>query len=75
MKLSDYANQMGLKYLTVWKMYREGKLPCRAEQLPTGTILVFPDELPTQDLITRVERLEENVEQLRQRMDGAASNA
>lgn len=25
-------------------MYRAGQLPCRATQLPTGTIIVYPEE-------------------------------
>lgn len=25
-------------------MYRAGKLPCRAKQLPTGTIIVYPED-------------------------------
>lgn len=32
----------GLRYETAWKMWKAGKLPIPAEQLPTGTILVHP---------------------------------
>lgn len=40
MKLSDWARRQGVSYLTAWRWFRAGKLPVRARQLPTGTILV-----------------------------------
>ena len=42
MKLSTYAKKLGLKYLTVWGMYKKGLIP-GAYQLSSGTIIV-PDE-------------------------------
>jgi putative resolvase len=42
MKLSAWAKANGLAYKTAWKMWRAGKLPVPAEQLPTGTVLVHP---------------------------------
>ena len=42
MKLSTYAKKLGLKYLTVWGMYKKGLIP-GAYQLKSGTIIV-PDE-------------------------------
>lgn len=42
MKLSEWAKQQGLTYKGAWKMFHAGKLPLRAEQLPTGTIIVHP---------------------------------
>ena len=42
MKLSAWAKANGLSYLTAWRMWRDGKLPIPAEQLPTGTVLVHP---------------------------------
>ncbi|MBW2671838.1 MAG: IS607 family transposase [Deltaproteobacteria bacterium] len=44
MKLSDWAKQQGISYRTAWRWFRQGRLPCRAEQMPSGTILVYPDE-------------------------------
>jgi len=44
MKLSTWAKKQGICYQTAWIWFRDGKLPVRAEQLPTGTILVFPEE-------------------------------
>ena len=44
MKLSTWAAQQGIAYKTAWKMFKAGLLPIRATQLPTGTILVHPEE-------------------------------
>lgn len=41
-KLSTWARENGLSRLTAYRMFRSGKLPCPAEQLATGTILVHP---------------------------------
>jgi predicted site-specific integrase-resolvase len=38
MKLSVYANKLGLTYKTVWRLWKDGKLD--AFQLPTGTVIV-----------------------------------
>jgi putative resolvase len=40
MKLSEWARQQGISYLTAWRWFRAGKLPVPAPQLPSGTILV-----------------------------------
>jgi putative resolvase len=40
MKLSVWAKKQGLCYATAWRMWKAGKLPVAAEQLPTGTIIV-----------------------------------
>jgi predicted site-specific integrase-resolvase len=42
MKLSAWAKLNGLTYKTAWRMWKAGKLPIPAEQLPTGTVLVHP---------------------------------
>ena len=48
MKLSVWAKQQGISYQAAWRMYRDGKLPVPAEQLPTGTIILKPPkEEPT----------------------------
>ncbi len=44
MKLSQYAKSLGVSYKTAWIWFRDGKLAVRAERMPTGTIIVFPDE-------------------------------
>lgn len=46
MKLSKWAEQQGLHYQTAWKLFRDGKLPVKASQLPTGTILVEESDSP-----------------------------
>lgn len=43
MKLTDWAKENGLSYVTAWRLFRSGKLPVRATQLETGTILVHPE--------------------------------
>lgn len=43
MKLSNWAKQQGISYKTAYNWFRSGKMPCRTEQLPTGTILVYPN--------------------------------
>jgi len=47
MKLSAWAKANGLAYQTAWRMWRAGKLPIAAEQLPTGTVIVHPPKAPT----------------------------
>ena len=44
MKLTDWAKKQGVSYKTAWRWFRDGKMPVRAEQMPSGTILVFPEE-------------------------------
>ena len=43
MKLSNWAKQQGISYKTAYNWFKSGKMPCRTEQLPTGTILVYPN--------------------------------
>ena len=40
MKLSAWARQNGITYRTAWNWFKAGKLPVRATQTPSGTILV-----------------------------------
>lgn len=39
MKLSAWAKQQGIAYITAWRMFNNKQIP-RAYQLPTGTIIV-----------------------------------
>ncbi|MGC8720634.1 MAG: IS607 family transposase, partial [Thermodesulforhabdaceae bacterium] len=41
MKLSEWAIHKGISYMTAWRMWKTGKLPVPAEQLPTGILLRF----------------------------------
>ena len=43
MKLSQWAKKNGLSYRTAFRLFQAGKLPCRSEQLASGTILVHED--------------------------------
>jgi len=44
MKLSEYAKTKGISYLTAYRMYKSGKIPHPTEQLPTGTIIIYPKQ-------------------------------
>ena len=44
MKLSVWARQNGIAYKTAWRMFKENRLPHPTKQLPTGTILIFPEQ-------------------------------
>jgi len=44
MKLSKWAKKHGLTYKTAYRLFKSKKLPCRVEQLSTGTILVHEDQ-------------------------------
>lgn len=61
MKLSEYAQKMGIHYKTAWRWWKAGKLP--GFQQDTGTVIVYPDqpELPRTDRVaiyTRVSAAE-----------------
>jgi len=51
MKLSAWAKANGLAYQTAWRMWRDGKLPVPAEQLPTGTVIVHPPKAAGVDAV------------------------
>ena len=42
MKLADWAREQGIDYKTAHRWFRAGQLPVRSEQMPTGTIPVYP---------------------------------
>jgi putative resolvase len=39
-KLSAWAKQEGIHYMTAWRWWRDGKLPVPVHQAPSGTIIV-----------------------------------
>jgi putative resolvase len=41
MRLSDWAKRQGITHKTAWNWFRDGRLPVREEQMPTGTIIVY----------------------------------
>lgn len=45
MRLSAWAKKTGVHYVTAYRWFRAGILPVPAQQLKTGTILVFPPEV------------------------------
>lgn len=48
MKLSDWAKKQGIAYLTAYRWFRDGKLPVKAYQSDSGTIIV-QDESETSE--------------------------
>lgn len=46
MKLSDWAKRQGISYITAWRWCKKGKMPCRWERTPSGSILVHEDDTP-----------------------------
>ncbi|NNJ10689.1 IS607 family transposase [Chloroflexales bacterium ZM16-3] len=42
MKLSEYAQKVGVRYETAWRWFKAGTI--RGHQLPTGTIIITEDE-------------------------------
>jgi putative resolvase len=40
MRLVDWAEKQGIAYMTAWRWFKQGKLPVKAIQTPTGMILV-----------------------------------
>lgn len=44
MKLSEWARENDVSYNTAHSWFKKGILPCESKQLPTGTILVYPDK-------------------------------
>ena len=43
MKLSEYANKLGIGYRTAWNHYKQGKIK-NAYQIESGTIII-PEEI------------------------------
>lgn len=44
MKLSHWAKQEGISYITAYRWWKKGILPVPAEQIKTGTIMVYPQK-------------------------------
>ena len=59
MKLSQWAKEKGISYQTAYRMFQAGTLPVKSEQLPTGTILVFPEDVVNETKKTIESRLDE----------------
>jgi len=51
MKLSQWAKQQGICYKTAWRMWKDGKLPVSASQLPTGTVILDVDTAVSQNVV------------------------
>ena len=57
MKLSAWAKANGLACKTAWRMWRDGRLPIPAEQLPTGTVIVHPPPAPSAEAVALYARV------------------
>jgi len=44
-KLADWARGQDIRYKTAYDWFRKGILPVPSRQMPTGTILVYPEEV------------------------------
>ena len=64
MKLSQWAKEKGISYQTAYRMFQAGTLPVKSEQLPTGTILVSPEDVVNETKTTIESRLDEIISRL-----------
>ena len=64
MKLSQWAKEKGISYQTAYRMFQAGTLPVKSEQLPTGTILVSPEDVVNETNTTIESRLDEIISRL-----------
>jgi len=46
-KLADWAKEQGISYITAYRWWRKEILPVPAEQIETGTIMVYPQKVAT----------------------------
>jgi putative resolvase len=69
-KLSEYAQKMGIHYKTAWRWWKAGKLP--GFQQDTGTVIVYPDqpELPRTNRVAVYARVSSS--ENRQHLDSQA---
>lgn len=54
MKLTDWAKEQGISYLTAWRWCKNGKMPCPWYKAPSGSIIVTPDKKDTETLPTYI---------------------
>lgn len=45
MKLSDWAKETGISYLTAWRWWKTGKLPVKVYQTPSGMLIVEKESI------------------------------
>lgn len=51
MKLSEWAKKVGISYKTAWRWFRDEKLPVKAIQTSTGTILVEEEKFKSDEVV------------------------
>lgn len=56
MKLSQWAKQEGISYITAYRWFRAGKI-ANAKQLETGTILVDAAWKDAEDKLQRIKKI------------------
>ncbi len=52
MKLKDWSKKQGISYLTAYRWFKAGKLPVKAYQSETGTIIVEESAFPSSSFIS-----------------------
>jgi predicted site-specific integrase-resolvase len=56
MKLSQWAKQEGISYITAYRWFKAGKIP-NAKQLDSGTILVDAVWSDAEDKLRRIKKI------------------
>jgi hypothetical protein len=54
MKLKEWAEKTGVKYLTAYRWFKDGKMPVKSYQTESGTIIVEDPEFSEQPMTTNV---------------------
>lgn len=56
MKLSQWATQQGISYITAYRWFKAGKIP-NAKQFENGTILVDASFSEAEDKLRRIKKI------------------
>jgi putative resolvase len=57
MKLSTWAKQQDIHYMTAWRWFHQGILPFPATQLPTGTIIIHTEAQESNTFSNKTKRI------------------
>lgn len=64
MKLKDYAEKIGVSYMTAYRWAKSGKIP-NCVIMPTGTIIINENEIPENEIKKDTNDILENINMLR----------
>ena len=59
MKLSDWAKEKGISYLTAYRWFKAGKIP-NSKQVETGTILIDPGFSDAEEKLRKIKAILED---------------